>query len=368
MTSLFSRRSITTACLAAVLITLLSCLPRPAVADATARVSGVVTGVDSGTLPAALTLESSLGTVTLSLDASTQFTVDQGNPEDPSNDGAQFVANPRLLLGRFVDASYDSTTNEASLVDVESVFQNAGPITAVSGRAAPASVTVDMSFGGALTVKVTPDTEVTIDGEPVESLLNLRGLMTRVEYDPDTLIASKVDAATLFHRLRGTVVSANPDADQLIVNTGTRHIGIRVSEFAFVTLDFQRATLADLKRGQEVVVQFAQDDGGPEAAEVQALTPATTTVSGTVGTVSTTSQTLDLGGSTVRAANVAAAVATRKPTLLKVNPGTRILLNGRRITLSRIPRGARVTARVALRNGTAMIRTLTVTSSFFGRP
>lgn len=326
----------------------------------TAPVSGLVVAVSETTLPAVLSVQTSFGVTDVPVPAGTQFEIDED--EDPefdfdADEEARYAANPQSLVGRFVDVRVDDTTGQVAKIYIDSLFQDAGVVTSVREQGGKTLATVDLSFAGPVTVEVKPDTVLTADGESVQNARDLRGLLALLDYDPTTLTANRIEASHQIKRLRGRIVSYNPDTEGMVVSVGGASVHVLVQDLAFVMVDFQPADLTALQAGQDVVVEYAVDPDfdGKIAVVIQALTPATTTVTGTVGDVSATGQTLTLAVPTGQIAPRAAKPAIR---LVKITPATRITLNGKKVPLARVPRGARIQAKIALKNGLALARTL----------
>lgn len=331
-------------------------------ADAAAGpVSGLVTAVSETSLPAVLTIQTSFGSTTVQVPADVPFEIDED--DDPASDfdaedEARYEANPQTLVNHFVDVQVDPFTSQVSKVYIESLFQDAGPVTSVRQQGGKTLVTVDLSFGGPRTVEVGPDTTMSADGEPVQSASELRGLLAQLDYDPTTLVANHIDASHQLKRLRGKIISYNPDTEGMVVSAGGQLVHVLVTDFVFTTVDFHVSDLSALQAGQDAVVEYAIDPdfGGKMAVVIQALTPANSTVTGTVGDISAAGQSVQLA--VAQSAATAPRARSLAVNLLKITPATRITLNGRRITLAQLPRGARFQAKVAVKNGLALARTL----------
>ena len=308
-------------------------------------VSGVVTGVNQGTLPATLTLDSTSGAFEVTVTEETVFTT-AGEPDNT------IATDANLLLGRFVRVTYDGGTGTASAVDVSLMFVNFVEVTRTSGSVGDGKVTVDTGFGGSLTLNVTDASGVTVDSEPVQSLGELRGVTALAVYDPTSLVALQIQGGGGVRRMKGRLVEVEPDPGAITVKSGGKNVTLFADSFGFgdelpgnITRDGQQVRLEDLQPGLDVIVDYGQDFDGRFAVFIQAATPNPATETGTVGEPSLTTQTLSVGG--------AAQVLT-------ITPDTRIELKNKRVPLAQLPPGSQFKAKVVRRNGKNFVRTLTV--------
>jgi hypothetical protein len=326
---------------------------QPAAAEpGTGRAAGRISAVAGASLPTAITLQTTFGSLTLQLTEGTGFEIDEfeGTDENPDADQeAAFRADPTTLVGHYADIWFDRDTGAAGFVDVETRFFTFGPVTGVSEGG---TLTVDAAFVGPLNVKVTETTQTSLDFEPVASLSDLQGKMVHLRYDPATNEATEVNGMSDILRLRGTVTGVVPEQFQLNLDTEEGPVEIQVQEFVYLTLDYRIVQLKDLPVGAQVVIDYADADEGPlEASTIQAITPGSALVAGRVQAASPKSQTV-----TVRVNRG----PRRRLHLLKITPATRIWLGNRRISLARVLKGASFEARVAVRNGVALVRSLRV--------
>src|SRR5207253_255477 len=80
----------------------------------------------------------------------------------------------------------------------------AGPVLSVSGSEAPATLSVDLPFGGAQSLRLTPDTEMP-NTDPGTDLQTFQGTFVWVEYDPTSLEITKLLPLQELQRLHGRI-------------------------------------------------------------------------------------------------------------------------------------------------------------------
>lgn len=339
------------------------------------RLLGVVTAVGGATLPTSITLSTASGEETLTLTHETEFELDDDDREDDELDALHegeededdedgdgrddeeeaeedaFAGDPTQLLGLFVKAEFNPEDRTVEEIEIETEFETFGRVRAVDPVAA--TVTIEPFGGAPVTLTVTDETEVEVDGAEAAGLSDLAGRFVEAEYDPNTLVAEKIEADD-DDLAQGTIESVDPATGVLVVRVDGTSVSFAVTEDTDVDLDFQDAELSSLLPGHQVLIEFEEEDGLLFAERVNAITPRAVPVSGTVATVSATSQTLVLAP---RRRSSGRNRAQALP-LLKVNAGTTVRVNGKRAALAAVPAGSKVRVRVVPSDGVYVVRSL----------
>lgn len=344
------------------------------------KLLGVVTAVGGTTLPTTITLSTAGGEEILTLTQETEFELDDDDredgefdalhdehdeeeaedDEDDDGDGRDddeeevedgFALDPTLLVGLFVKAEFNPDDRTVETIEIETEFETFGRVTGVDPVAA--TVTIETFSGAPVTLSVTDETEVEVDGVEGADLSELVGRFAEAEYDPNTLVAKEIEAED-DDLAQGTIESVDLAAGTLVVRVDGTSVSFIAAGDTEVDLDFQDADLASLLPGQRVLIEFEEEDGLLFAEHVNALTPRAAPVSGTVASVSTASQTLTLASSRGRGRNRVQALS-----LLKINAGTVVKVNGKRTTLAAVPAGSKLRARVVQSDGVYVVRSLT---------
>ncbi len=355
--SLRSRGARRAAAGAAALTLALTVTPAPAQAPETGSLLGVVTAVNG--LPDApeLQIRTGSGQTTVDLSGSTRFELDDDDAvANPAEDAAEaaFAADPSTLVGRFVEARGSLASGPADVVYVESLFEVNGTINAAVTRRGVSQVVVFVPFRGTMRLRLSEQTAVTLDGNPVDLATEARSLRrkkARIHYLPEGNVPVRIEAFSGLERVQGKVGSVDPEQDLLVVKRGRQTVNLTIGDDADVNLDFQDARLSDLQPGMDVVVDSrAESDSLPAVTLVSARTPLPEIFLARAGTAGAASQTL-----TLQDAGVA------QPSLLKANAGSRIQVNGRATTIDRVPENSRIITSVVRRGSIGVIRFLDAT-------
>ncbi|MFN3653264.1 MAG: hypothetical protein ACK47B_27090 [Armatimonadota bacterium] len=307
-------------------------------------------------LPTTLTLTSGRSSTEVTLTAET-LTTEAGQP------APALKLSPFSLWGRYVEATVAPETGAAATLDVGREFLVFGPVQRVTGAAAPARLTIEPAFGDPISVSVTEQSVVTVNNEPLEDLEELDDELAFVSYDPTSLRALSVSALGGFRRTRGRIESVDVDLAELVIRrSGGGSLFLLADLFptiedgseAKILVDGAEATLADLRSGMEIVADW--EEGEPPLAYIlQARAQATESLTGTVTGSSLTQQTL-----VVRPAGSRGQARPVTEQLVRITPSTRITLKGKRVTLSRIPPGHKVSVTATRRGDISFARRVTV--------
>lgn len=328
--------------------------PAPAQAPESGSLLGVVTAVNG--LPDApeLQIRTGSGQTTVDLSGATRFELDDDDAvANPAEDAAEaaFAADPSTLVGRFVEARGSLVSGPADVVYVESLFEVNGTLNAAVSRRGRSQVVLFVPFRGVLRFRLTDQTTVTLDGNPVDLTTDarlLRRKKARIHYLPEGNVPVRIEAFSGLERVQGKIESVDPDQDLLVVKRGRQTVNLTIGDAADVNLDFQDARLSDLQAGADVVVDTrAEGDNFPAVTLVSARTRLPEIFLARAGTAGAESQTLTL-----------LDAGAAQPSLLKANAGSRIQVNGRATTIDRVPANSRVIASVVRRGSIGLIRFL----------
>ncbi|MBI4336358.1 MAG: hypothetical protein HY683_00815 [Chloroflexi bacterium] len=216
-----------------------------------AKAEGTIQTVDSAKGELTLTLANG-ATLTLTLDNGTRIEV---------NDKAATVAD--LRTNAVVQVEYNTQTSVAQQVEAETRAEVRGSITAVDG--ALGTITVTTKSGQQVVLKISDTTRVKVRGL-LFGLLGLRaGMTVEAAYDVATGDALEVrveakEAAKARARATGTIGGVNASSGEVTVNLdGGGSITLHADGNAMVTVDRRPATLADLKAGARVSVNYDTD-------------------------------------------------------------------------------------------------------------
>ena len=161
-----------------------------------------------------------------------------------------------LRPGDRVEAGYDSETllataivarGETATIEarVEGVIES---VDTTAGR-----ITIQPRDGRPVTLQVTPDTEITLDGRPARLGDLARGFLAGALYNAATLEALRIAAEGLAE-VRGVVRDVGQDT--LTVAAGERTLTLHIAPYTAIALNGRPATLADLRRGYRVVASY----------------------------------------------------------------------------------------------------------------
>jgi hypothetical protein len=163
-----------------------------------------------------------------------------------------------LQVGDSAEAGYDTRTLLASQIvargeDDSRVARIEGVIEAVDTAAN--SITIVPRDGAALTLQVSPNTQITLDGRPARLDDLARGFLVGAAYQTHTLEALRIAAEGLAE-VRGIVRDVGVIQGTLTIAVDDRTITLFVAPYTTISLNGRPATLDDLARGYLVVASY----------------------------------------------------------------------------------------------------------------
>lgn len=163
-----------------------------------------------------------------------------------------------LQVGDSAEAGYNARTLLASQiaargVDVPRTARIEGVIEAVDTGAS--TITIFPRSGEALTLHVSPNTEITLDGRPARLDELMRGFLVGAFYQTQTLEALRIAAEGLAE-VRGVVRDVGVTQGTLTIAVDDRVITLFVAPYTTLSLNGRPATLADLARGYLVAASY----------------------------------------------------------------------------------------------------------------
>jgi hypothetical protein len=163
-----------------------------------------------------------------------------------------------LQVGDSAGAGYDTRTLLASQIvargeDDSRVSRIEGVIESVDTVAS--SITIVPRDGAALTLHVSPNTEITLDGRPARLDDLMRGFLVGASYQTHTLEALRIVAEGLAE-VRGIVRDVGVTQGTLTIAVDDRTITLFVAPYTTISLNGRPATLADLARGYLVAASY----------------------------------------------------------------------------------------------------------------
>ncbi|MBI3650216.1 MAG: hypothetical protein HY231_04140 [Acidobacteria bacterium] len=161
-----------------------------------------------------------------------------------------------LLVGDFVDGVYDNVTLLATQITArgETVSHEVRVEGVIEGVDTAASMlTILPRQGSAVTLHVSPNTQITLDGRPASLADLARGFSAGALYNDTNFEALRITAEGLAE-VRGIVRDVG--ADSLTIATGDKVLTLTVTSSTTLSLNGRPATLADLKRGYQVAASY----------------------------------------------------------------------------------------------------------------
>ena len=295
-------------------------------ADATARARGVIRAVDLRAGTVAIHTRND-ETVVLGTNESTHITRngERATLEDlQQGDGAIALYDPSTLLASEIEAR-----GEAALVRVEGVIAavdtNASTVTIDPTRTVLTSGVTTMAAGDPVTLHVTANTSITLDGRPARLDDLNRDFSAGASYNPDNFEAARI-AAEGFAELRGVIRDVGFVLHTLTVepSTGGPAITLNVGPSTPISLNDRPATLEDLRRGYRVIAAYVES---------------------TLLAVRIAAHSLDEVGGHIRSVDVSSAVVVITPLVdgpaveLNVVHSTVITIGGEPVSLDRLRPG-----------------------------
>lgn len=209
-----------------------------------ARVKGTIRNVDLATGDVAIVKRNDR-VIVLHTDERTEITRN-GEPARLDDlrpgDRAEAGYDRETLLASAIVARGENASREAR---VEGVIENVDT--------AASTLTIQPRDGRAVTLRVTPNTEITLDGRPARLDDLARGFLAGALYNTNTFEALRVAAEGLAE-IRGTVRDVGQDT--LTIASGDRVLTLHIAPFTTITLNGRPAALADLRRGYQVVASY----------------------------------------------------------------------------------------------------------------
>ena len=293
-------------------------------ADATARVRGTIRAVNLSTGTVAIHTRND-ETVVLNTNDRTQITRngERATLEDlQQGDHAVALYDPANNLAAEIDARGESD----NLVRVEGVISavnlEASTVTIDPLRAASTSGVTLTAAGDPVTLHVTANTSITLDGRPARLEDLKRGFSAGASYDPRTFEAARI-AAEGFAEIRGIVRDVGVVLHTLTIapSDGGPAVTLNVGPDTPISLNGRPATLEDLKRGYEVVASYVE-------ATLQAIRIAANSLGEVAGHI----RAVDVASATV----VIAPLVDGPAVELHVTRETVITIGGEPATLERL--------------------------------
>lgn len=222
-----------------------------------AHIHGTVAAVDTGAGTLTITPSGGGAEVTLNVDASTEIEVNDvhGTLDD-------------IQVGMPVEAEYDTQTMLAKEIKAGSGDDNhedqevEGTVAAVDTGAN--TVTITPKGGGSdITLNVTTETEIEVNGEPATIADITVGQPVKAEYAPSTLDAFEIKAGDddggghEDEHVEGTVAAVDTDAKTVTItpNEGA-DTTLNVREETKIEVNGESATLAEVQVGEPVRAEY----------------------------------------------------------------------------------------------------------------
>ena len=229
-------------------------------ADATARARGVIRAVDLAARTVAIHTRND-ETVVLKTNESTKIirNGERATLEDLQvGDRASALYDPESFLAAEIVARGEEIE---TLVRVEGVISavdtDASTLTILPARNLGTASVAPTAEGAPVTLHVTANTQITLDGRPARLDDLKRGFSAGASYDGRTFEAARI-AAEGFAEVRGVVRDVGVVAHTLTIapSDGGPAITLIVGPAVPISLNGRPATLEDLRRGYEVVAAY----------------------------------------------------------------------------------------------------------------
>ncbi len=247
-------------------------------ADADARVRGLIRAVDDRAGSLTIIPRGDGDAVTLHTNDRTQIT----------RNGERATLGD-LHEGDRVTASYDSSSNLAAAIEARG---EEGPSLAriegtIESTGSGNITIVPLTLGPAVTLHVTANTAVTLDGRPARLDDLHRGFTAAASYGPDSLEAIRISAES-FAEIRGVIAEVGAGALSIEPSDGGRAVTLNVGPGTPISLNDRPAELGDLHRGFRVVASYVETTllairiaaygNGEVTGHIRNVDPSTTTV------------------------------------------------------------------------------------------
>ena len=175
-------------------------------------------------------------------------------------DRAIVLYDASTMLATQIDARGEAAT---ALVRVEGVIAAvdaaASTVTIDPIRNAQASGATPTAAGDPVTLHVSPNTTITLDGRPARLDDLKRGFSAGAAYNPDNLEAIRI-AAESFAEVRGVIRDVGVVLHTLTIepSSGGPAITLNVGPATPISLNGRPATLEDLRRGYRVIAAYVE--------------------------------------------------------------------------------------------------------------
>lgn len=211
-----------------------------------ARVRGTIRAVDPGNRTVAIHTRRG-ATVVLHTNERTEITRN-GEPARLADlqpgDSAEAIYDTVTLLASQIAARGAVVSHEAR---VEGVIESVD----LQNR----SLTIVPRSGAPITLRVTPNTRITLDGRPAGLEDLARGFLVGALYNDTTFEALRIAAEGLAE-VRGIVRDVGVTQGTLTIAVGERAITLFVAPYTTISLNGRPATLEDLARGYQVAASY----------------------------------------------------------------------------------------------------------------
>ena len=230
-------------------------------AEDSARARGVIRAVDLSTATVTIHTRDDQ-TVVLNTNERTRITRN-GEParlEDlQQGDRASALYDPSTMLAALIEARGEPAD---TLVRVEGVIAavdtGASTVTINPTRSVTSGAT-PMAAGEPVTLHVSANTSITLDGRPARLDDLKRGFSAGASYNPENFEAARI-AAEGFAEVRGIIRDVGFVAHTLTIepSTGGPAITLNVGPGTPISLNDRPATLEDLRRGYHVIAAYVE--------------------------------------------------------------------------------------------------------------
>jgi Cu/Ag efflux protein CusF len=231
-------------------------------AEDSARARGVIRAVDLSAATVTIHTRDDQ-TVVLNTNERTRITRN-GEPatlEDlQQGDRASALYDPSTMLAALIEARGEAAD---TLVRVEGVIAAvdtaASTVTIDPTRSVQTSGATPMAAAEPVTLHVTANTSITLDGRPARLDDLKRGFSAGASYKPDNFEAARI-AAEGFAEVRGVIRDVGFVAHTLTIepSTGGPAITLNVGPGTPISLNDRPASLEDLRRGYHVIAAYVE--------------------------------------------------------------------------------------------------------------
>lgn len=231
-------------------------------AEDPARARGVIRAVDLGAGTVTIHTRDDQ-TIVLGTNDRTQITRngERAALEDlQQGDRASALYDPSTMLAAQIDARGEAAN---TLVRVEGVIAavdtGASTVTIDPTRSVQTSGATPTAAGDPVTLHVSANTSITLDGRPARLDDLKRGFSAGASYNPDNFEAARI-AAEGFAEVRGVVRDVGVVAHTLTIepSTGGPAITLNIGPGTPISLNGRPATLEDLRRGYHVIAAYVE--------------------------------------------------------------------------------------------------------------